>query len=419
MSSEAVVAVTTGVGENTRNRRQEETFRKVLTAGMEMLRETSYADLTVRAVAKRAQVAPATAYTYFSSKNHLIAEGYLDLVKQVPFFTDVNDSQFDRVDNALRSLALVVADDPEVAAACTTALLSGGDPAVLAVRDRIGAEIHRRITSAIGPDADLHAVSALQMTLLRCAGPSRQRSVHLPPDRRPVDLRGQPHLAARRRRMTVETDEPLLDPYDYDFHEDPYPYYKRLRDEAPLYHNEDLGFWALSRHTDVVQGFRNSTSLSNKHGVSLDPISRNEHAHKVMSFLALDDPGHLRLRTLVSKGFTPRRIRDLEGRVTEIAVQHLDAALQSDKFDFVDDFAGKLPMDVISELMGVPEEDRVRIRALADGVMHRDDGVSDVPAEAIQASGDLLVYYADMVDTAAQEAVRRPDVGAGGRRDRR
>ena len=193
------------------------------------------------------------------------------------------------------------------------------------------------------------------------------------------------------------TAAPLLDPYDYDFHEDPYPYYRRLRDEAPLYHNEELNFWALSRHTDVVQGFRNSTSLSNKHGVSLDPISRNEHAHKVMSFLALDDPGHLRLRTLVSKGFTPRRIRELEGRVTEIAVEHLDAALQSSSFDYVDDFAGKLPMDVISELMGVPAEDRVRIRALADEVMHREDGMSDVPAEAMQASADLLVYYADMV----------------------
>jgi cytochrome P450 len=197
--------------------------------------------------------------------------------------------------------------------------------------------------------------------------------------------------------MTVDTSAVLLDPYDYDFHEDPYPYYRRLRDEAPLYHNADLKFWAVSRHTDVAQGFRNSTSLSNKHGVSLDPISRNEHAHKVMSFLALDDPGHLRLRTLVSKGFTPRRIRELEGRVTEIAVQHLDAALQSEEFDYVDDFAGKLPMDVISELMGVPDEDRVRIRALADGVMHREDGVSDVPAEAMQASAELLIYYSDMV----------------------
>jgi cytochrome P450 len=188
-----------------------------------------------------------------------------------------------------------------------------------------------------------------------------------------------------------------LDPYDYDFHEDPYPYYRRLRDEAPLYRNDELKFWALSRHGDVLQGFRNSTTLSNKYGVSLDPISRNLDAHKVMSFLALDDPAHLRLRTLVSKGFTPRRIRELEAGVTEIAVAHLDAALQSDTFDYVDEFAGKLPMDVISELMGVPGPDRARIRALADGVMHRDEGVADVPVSAMQASADLMVYYADMV----------------------
>ncbi len=130
-----------------------------------MLREKSYADLTVRAVAARAQVAPATAYTYFSSKNHLIAEVYLDLVRQVPYFTDVNDPLPIRVNQVLRHLALVVADEPEVAAACTTALLSGGaDPAVRIVRDRIGAEIHRRITSAIGPDADPRMVSALEMT---------------------------------------------------------------------------------------------------------------------------------------------------------------------------------------------------------------------------------------------------------------
>jgi cytochrome P450 len=196
---------------------------------------------------------------------------------------------------------------------------------------------------------------------------------------------------------TEATSDLVLDPYDYDFHEDPYPYYRRLRDEAPLYRNDELKFWALSRHGDVLAGFRNSTALSNKYGVSLDPISRTLDAHKVMSFLALDDPAHLRLRTLVSKGFTPRRIRELEPRVTEIAVEHLDTALQSDSFDFVDEFAGKLPMDVISELMGVPKPDRARIRALADGVMHRDEGVADVPASAMAASADLMVYYADMV----------------------
>ncbi|TDY06403.1 TetR family transcriptional regulator [Mycolicibacterium litorale] len=150
--------------ETPRNRRQEETFRKVLSAGIEMLRESSYADLTVRAVAARAKVAPATAYTYFSSKNHLIAEVYLDLIRQVPYFTDVNDSMPTRVDKALRSMTLMLADEPEVAAACTTALLSNSDAAVRAARDRIGAEIHKRIVSAIGPGADPRKVSALEMT---------------------------------------------------------------------------------------------------------------------------------------------------------------------------------------------------------------------------------------------------------------
>lgn len=151
-------------GQPSRNRRQEETFRKVLAAGIETLREKSYADLTVRSVAARAKVAPATAYTYFSSKNHLIAEVYLDLVRQVPYFTDVNEPMTTRVEQVLHHLALVVADEPEVGAACTTALLGGGtDPAVGAVRDRIGAEIHRRIATAIGPGADANTVAALEM----------------------------------------------------------------------------------------------------------------------------------------------------------------------------------------------------------------------------------------------------------------
>lgn len=168
MSSDALVATASEAGPQTghppRNRRQEETFRKVLAAGIETLREKSYAELTVRAVAARAKVAPATAYTYFSSKNHLIAEVYLNLMRQVPYFTDVNDPMPTRVEQALRHMALVVADEPEVGAACTAALLGGGaDPAVRAARDRIGAEIHRRIASAIGPGANTATVSALEM----------------------------------------------------------------------------------------------------------------------------------------------------------------------------------------------------------------------------------------------------------------
>jgi AcrR family transcriptional regulator len=147
----------------TRRPRQEETVRKLVRAALETLRESSYADLTVRAVAARARVAPATAYTYFSSKNHLVAEVYLDLVRRVPYFTDVNDTRAARVAQTLRSLALVVADEPEVAAACTTALL-GNDAAVGQVRDQIGAEIHKRVKSAVGPDADPRTVSALEMS---------------------------------------------------------------------------------------------------------------------------------------------------------------------------------------------------------------------------------------------------------------
>lgn len=162
VSSDAV-ATATRDGEGVRRPRQEETFRKLVGSALETLRASCYADLTVRAVAARARVAPATAYTYFSSKNHLVAEVYLELIHQVPYYTDVNDLRLNRVQQALRSLALVVADEPEVAAACTTALLSN-DAAVRKVRDRIGAEIHKRIKSALGPEADARTVAALEMS---------------------------------------------------------------------------------------------------------------------------------------------------------------------------------------------------------------------------------------------------------------
>ncbi|MUM15695.1 TetR/AcrR family transcriptional regulator [Mycobacterium sp. CBMA271] len=161
MSSEVVAVLTS---ETPRNRRQEETIGKIVSAGRDMLGETTYADMTIRGVAARAKVAPATAYTYFSSKSHLVAEIYLDLIHEAPYFTDVNDSQAVRVTQTLRSLALVVADEPEIATGCTTALLSNNDDAVRAVRDKIGLEIHRRIRSAMGPDADPRVVSALEMT---------------------------------------------------------------------------------------------------------------------------------------------------------------------------------------------------------------------------------------------------------------
>ncbi|WP_420749902.1 cytochrome P450 [Rhodococcus sp. O3] len=189
----------------------------------------------------------------------------------------------------------------------------------------------------------------------------------------------------------------LFDPYDYDFHEDPYPTYRRLREEAPLYRNDELGFWALSRHADVITGFRDNTRLSSANGVSLDPSAYGPHAHKVMSFLAMDDPRHMRMRQLVSKGFTPRRVADMQERILELTRGYLEPTVETGEFDWIAEFAGKLPMDVISELMGVPQQDRAEIRRLADLVVHREEGVLDVPVAAMEASLHLVGYYADML----------------------
>ncbi|NLV78151.1 MAG: cytochrome P450 [Rhodococcus sp.] len=196
---------------------------------------------------------------------------------------------------------------------------------------------------------------------------------------------------------SVSLDPPNFDPYDYGFHEDPYPTYRRLREEAPLYRNRELDFWAVSRHADVVAAFRDNARLSSANGVSLDPSAYGPHAHKVMSFLAMDDPRHMRMRQLVSKGFTPRRVADLQERILELTLGYLEPALDAGEFDWIAEVAGKLPMDVISELMGVPEVDRAEIRRLADLVVHREEGVLDVPVAAMEASLNLVGYYADMI----------------------
>ncbi|WP_216902632.1 cytochrome P450 [Nocardia alni] len=198
--------------------------------------------------------------------------------------------------------------------------------------------------------------------------------------------------------MTSTELEPFtFDPYDYRFHDDPYPTYQRLRTEAPLYYNPDLNFWALSRHADVIAAFRDNVRLSSANGVSLDPAAWGPHAHRTMSFLAMDDPRHMRMRKLVYKGFTPRRVTELDSRIHELTLRHLEPALAGETFDWIEDFAGKLPMDVISELMGVPAPDRAEIRKLADLVVHREDGVLDVPPAAIDSSLRLIAYYSDMV----------------------
>ncbi|MDX6284882.1 MAG: hypothetical protein QOG53_367 [Frankiales bacterium] len=196
---------------------------------------------------------------------------------------------------------------------------------------------------------------------------------------------------------TASGIEPFLDPYDYRFHEDPYPFYAVLREQAPVYRNDERGFWALSRHADVMAAFRDADRFSSGDGVSLDPAASGPHASRMMSFLAMDQPRHGRMRALVSRGFTPRRVAMLEDRIREMTRAHLTPALEKGSFDFIDDLAGKVPMDVISELLGVPEADRAELRRLADIVVHREEGVLDVPQAAAEASLELVTYYVDLV----------------------
>jgi cytochrome P450 len=118
-----------------------------------------------------------------------------------------------------------------------------------------------------------------------------------------------------------------------------------------------------------------------------------------MSFLAMDEPRHGRMRRLVSKGFTPRRVASLEPRVRAITDAHLAPALAERSFDFIEDVAAKVPMDVVSELLGVPDADRAELRRLADVVVHREEGVFDVPPAAVSAAIDLAVYYLDLIAT--------------------
>jgi AcrR family transcriptional regulator len=145
--------------------RQADTVARLTDAAVEEVRGTGYEGLTVRNVARRAGVAPATAYTYFASKDHLVAEVFWRrLQTQVPTEPDATARAAERVTLAIGDLAGLVGDEPELAAAVTTAMLAS-DPDVERVRDQIGAEVAERLQRALGPDLDEARLDALQLSL--------------------------------------------------------------------------------------------------------------------------------------------------------------------------------------------------------------------------------------------------------------
>src|SRR6185436_16002006 len=196
----------------------------------------------------------------------------------------------------------------------------------------------------------------------------------------------------------MRSDDVEYNPYAYQIHEDPYPTYVALRVHAPVYRNEELDFWALSRHADVLAAFKDAERFSNDHGVSLDPESWGLHASAGTSFLALDPPRHTRLRALVSKGFTPRRVAELEQRIRAMTVDYLDPLVGSGRFDFVDELAGKVPMDVISEMLGVQRSDRADLRRRADLLVHREEGTIGLPREGVEAFAWIRSYFRALLD---------------------
>jgi cytochrome P450 len=191
------------------------------------------------------------------------------------------------------------------------------------------------------------------------------------------------------------------DPYDEVIDRDPHATWRRLRDEAPLYHNERYDFYALSRFADVLAASLDWQTYSSARGTVLEIIdtSPEEVAEGwgdvggLMIFM--DPPGHDELRRLVSRAFTPRRVAALEGRVRELCAEFLDPLAGGTGFDYVEDFAALIPTMIIGALLGVPKEDQNQLRIWGDESLRYDP--EGPRPETIDARESLQRYFADMV----------------------
>jgi cytochrome P450 len=169
------------------------------------------------------------------------------------------------------------------------------------------------------------------------------------------------------------TSDVYYDPYDIDIHANPYPVFRRLREEAPLYRNEAYDFYALSRFSDVEAGFVDHTTFSSARGGVLEAIKSDFPKPKGF-FIMEDPPMHTVHRGLLSRVFTPRKVSELEPRVRRYCADVLDPIVGRDSFDFVADLGAKMPMRVIGMLLGIPEQDQETIRQQANTRLHREPG---------------------------------------------
>ena len=187
-----------------------------------------------------------------------------------------------------------------------------------------------------------------------------------------------------------------LDPYAYAFQADPYPTYRWLRDHAPVYHNERLAFYALSRWRDVLEASLDPGTYSSARGTLLTDIEP-ELLEAVPMMIFMDPPRQTRLRKLVGKVFTPRAMAALEPEIRALAVRLTESKRAAGGCEFVRDFAGVLPIEVISSLLGVPAADRQTIREWTDASLTRDPDSPALPPAALEAHAHIRAYFTVLV----------------------
>jgi cytochrome P450 len=195
--------------------------------------------------------------------------------------------------------------------------------------------------------------------------------------------------------------EIYYDPYDWDIDTDPYPTWKRLRDEAPLYHNEKYEFYALSRFDDVERCSVDWRTYISGKGSVLE-IIKSGIEMPPGNILFEDPPSHDVHRSLLSRVFTPKRIADIEPKVREFCARTLDPHVGAGGFDFIADLGAHMPMRTIGLLLGIPEEDQEAIREKIDAGFKMDSGEMPDADRATYGVRSFGEDFEDYVDWRAQ-----------------
>ncbi|MGA9675052.1 MAG: cytochrome P450 [Mycobacterium sp.] len=195
--------------------------------------------------------------------------------------------------------------------------------------------------------------------------------------------------------MTVSApNDVYFDPYDVELNADPYPMFRRLREEAPLYYNEQHDFYVLSRFGDVDDALVDYQTFSSASGAILEIIKANIDIPPG-TVIFEDPPIHDIHRKLLSRMFTPRKINELEPKIREFCSRSLDPLIGASGFDFVADLGAQMPMRVIGMLLGVPEEDQEAARDFANAQLRTEAGKPMETSMANVASPDFFGQYID------------------------